>query len=64
MHAITKEKTFPAMTLSQKNFRVKTLVLDEVHLTLPHPMLPITASDGFINGSVAETLEFKKPTKF
>jgi len=47
----------------QKNSAVKTLCLDAVHLTLPNSGLPVTASDGFNNGGIAETLDFKKISK-
>ena len=48
------------MTSIQKNSGAKTLVLDAVHLAHPHSVLPVTASDGFTNGSIAETLDFAK----
>ena len=47
----------------QKNSAVKTLSLDAVYLTLPYSVLPVTASDGFNNGGIAETLNFKKTAK-
>ena len=48
------------MISMQKNSGVNTLVLDAVHLALPHSVLPVTASDGFKNGSIAGTLGFAK----
>lgn len=48
------------MIPSQRTFRVKTLAFYAVHLTLPHSVLPVTASDGFTNGGIAETIDFAK----
>ena len=61
---ITKDKKItPAMILVQKNSVVKTLCLDVVHLTLSHLVLLVTASGGFVNGSVANILDLEKITK-
>ena len=50
---ITKDKnTPPVMIPVQKNSAVKTRCLDAVHLTLPHSVLLVTASDGFNNGAL------------
>ena len=52
----------PAMIPAQKNSAVKTLVVDAVHLALPHLVLPVTASERFTNGGIAETLDSAKQT--
>ena len=57
---MTKKKIPPPMISIQKNSGVNTLVLDTVHLAHPHSVLPVTASGGFTNGGIAETLDFAK----
>ena len=47
----------------QKDSAIKTLCLDAVHLTLPHSVLLVTASDGFSNGGIVKTLDFRATTK-
>ena len=42
---------------------MKTFALDAVRSILPHPVLPITASDRFPNRDIAETLDFEKTMK-
>lgn len=42
----------------QRNFKVKSFALDLVRTTLSHSVLPITTSDRFPDGELAETLDF------
>ena len=47
----------------QMNSADKTRCFDAVHLTPPHSVMPVTASDGFTNGGITQTLDFKKKSK-